>query len=131
MQKEFKNREEYNIHIRDDETCSIYHNLDALMPKFRTDENCNISCKSYKDLHRQMKYRCHLSDSEKQYFMNKEYANITIDRRVFEQRGLPREDTYMLNGNIKYQICDKTWNCVICEKSRKIQLRANYKSCKL
>ena len=46
--------------------------------------------------------------------MDTENTNITINRRVFGHNGLSCEDTYMVNGNAKYQICDKTRNCLIC-----------------
>ena len=76
----------------------------------------NLTCYCVNDVQKHIKFRRHLNEEEKQFFNFDNIDIISINRRIFEQHGLPLNATYMANGDIFYNSTNKTWKCTICGK---------------
>ena len=58
---DYKNALNYNKHIRDDDTCSIYYRLEAILPKYCPYKERRDFFKNNSDLQKHMDSHCHLA----------------------------------------------------------------------
>ena len=93
-----RSKKNYNVQIRDDEIYPIFHKAGALLPKQCPYRNCQVRCKTYSDGEKHIKSHCRITHDAKKYFKINDDGNITINRRIFGQRGLRNENTYMGKG---------------------------------
>ena len=113
----YKNALNYNKHIRDDDACSIFHRLESILPKYCANKGCREFFKTNSDLTKHMNFHCHLTKNERKISHINNQDEITLNRCIFEHRGLPRNDTFISNDAIFYNAADKTWQCQICNKN--------------
>ena len=63
-----------------------------------------------------MEYHCHLTEKEKMISHIDNQGEITINRKLFERHGLPKQNTSLANEAIFYNADNKTWQCQICNQ---------------
>ena len=83
----YKNALNYNKHIRDDDTCSIYYRLEAILPKYCPNKGRRDFFKNKSDLQKHMGYNYHITDNAKQIAHIDNQGEIAFNRRIFEHHG--------------------------------------------
>ena len=56
------------MHIRDDDACSVYFRLDALMPKKCANDGRHTFWKTYSDIQKHINPHCRVDQEEPRYF---------------------------------------------------------------
>ena len=113
---DYRNPQNYNKHIRYDDTCSICYRLKAILPNYFSNDGCREFSKTNTDLNKHMSYHFPLTDKAKLIFHINNQCEITFNRKIFERHGPPNKNTFIPNGSIFYDAANKTWQCQICNK---------------